>query len=763
MNEEFLETSVQHKWLYHSGLSAPQPETASGVAERQKAGMARGPNRWLRFTTNKYDASYQLVMRSRQEGNFQVDRVGMHSFVDGQHRWEFALPHAIFPGNFEYKLVLNGTFWQVGNNRTGNWDVDAFFLTDSDAVFGYELKFQTQTWKPAHLVTARTSLDGHARDLYGTYGRYDQGFWHFVFEYDQYPPSFQAALVLDRNTVANGHPVTLTSGQPVAYFNDTTLTFSAAPTAYPHPYENFVSIETEADQRLVRQIPRESDDFDVIVLGSGMGGGTLADALSDLGHRVLVIEAGGIRYPVHINELPREDRDPVGRERLGHYTYECTDWFDGGVTFNLGGRSVYWSGLIPRMTEWEFRDVWPRAIRDYFLNADATGKTGYDHAERLMRERETLGPYQDAVVEHLNSVLPDYETIDLPRSLHQPNLSKQSGTVTLENVLTRSTGCYSTADLLLDSLGQNHPAGFRNLRVALHHLITQIQHSQGKATGVVCQDLVARMQRTYTAKYIVLCCGSVESPKIAINSGLDDPNAKIGKGFNDHPAYFYKTKHALPTSGPLAWLGALEGHAKLLIRHRQATKDSHPYHMEVLINSRYWDLRHMDNDLQQAAAAANHPTEVELKFIFDSELDNSNKITSSGPQAKVNICIHANTSREQYKTEMIQVRNLVLESLGVDPLDLSQHWESKEWSEGIKGTVHHAGGSLRCSHDGSGVVNADLKFEAYDNLYCCDVSVYPSIPAANPSLTLVGLAQRLAQHLSARLSAEDYLAKKKLA
>jgi choline dehydrogenase-like flavoprotein len=47
-----------------------------------------------------------------------------------------------------------------------------------------------------------------------------------------------------------------------------------------------------------------------------------------------------------------------------------------------------------------------------------------------------------------------------------------------------------------------------------------------------------------------------------------------------------------------------------------------------------------------------------------------------------------------------------------------------------------------------GVVNSDLKFLAYDNLYVCDNSVFPTSPAANPSLTLAALALRLATHLS---------------
>jgi choline dehydrogenase-like flavoprotein len=70
---------------------------------------------------------------------------------------------------------------------------------------------------------------------------------------------------------------------------------------------------------------------------------------------------------------------------------------------------------------------------------------------------------------------------------------------------------------------------------------------------------------------------------------------------------------------------------------------------------------------------------------------------------------------------------------------------------GNEGTVHHAGGTMRMSGNASGVVDTNLKFEAYDNLYCADPSVWPFIPAANPSLTLVALTLRLADHLRARI------------
>jgi choline dehydrogenase-like flavoprotein len=49
---------------------------------------------------------------------------------------------------------------------------------------------------------------------------------------------------------------------------------------------------------------------------------------------------------------------------------------------------------------------------------------------------------------------------------------------------------------------------------------------------------------------------------------------------------------------------------------------------------------------------------------------------------------------------------------------------------------------------GAGVVDADLRFHGLANLYACDNSVFPASPAANPSLTTVALAVRLAAHLA---------------
>ena len=67
---------------------------------------------------------------------------------------------------------------------------------------------------------------------------------------------------------------------------------------------------------------------------------------------------------------------------------------------------------------------------------------------------------------------------------------------------------------------------------------------------------------------------------------------------------------------------------------------------------------------------------------------------------------------------------------------------------GNEETVHHASGSMRMSENQTEVIHEDLRLEAYDTLYVCNISVFSMIPTANPGLTLAALALWLADRLT---------------
>jgi choline dehydrogenase-like flavoprotein len=134
-----------------------------------------------------------------------------------------------------------------------------------------------------------------------------------------------------------------------------------------------------------------------------------------------------------------------------------------------------------------------------------------------------------------------------------------------------------------------------------------------------------------------------------------------------------------------------------------------------------------------------------MKFVFASMLDDANFVRSNGIGKKLSVKVNSNGTGVKHFDDVRQTRNAILTSLGIN------HDPEEGMGYGNEGTVHHAGGTMRMSGDDTGVVDTDLKFEAYDNLYCADPSIWPMIPAANPALTLAALVLRLANHLKSRI------------
>ncbi|MBC7946033.1 MAG: GMC family oxidoreductase [Burkholderiales bacterium] len=590
----------------------------------------------------------------------------------------------------------------------------------------FYVKFRTERFRPNHLVTFRNSVDGWSQDIHGAYYN---GEWVFFLEKARYRHGFAMKFVLDKSAWMEGPDIPLqAAGEHV--FTEQDVTFGTTPPRYLHGYDNLRSDHNKLQQDAIPGNPDDSIEYDVIVIGSGMGGGILADALSDAGRRVLVLEAGSLLYPTHITNLPGDWSRMPSHHQVGHFTNEPGSDFLFGVQMNFGGRSVFWSGLIPRMHDWEIGS-WPQNVRNFLASAQ-----GYPRAEKVMRKQMTLGAFQNQLVAALRGAFPDYQIEDLPRSRHQPNLDQQG---TLRNVIEASTGTFSTAALLLDSLSFHGSAGRDNLTINLNHLVTHIETGGGKATGVVCQDLAGNQTRRYRGKRIVLAAGSLESPRIALRSGLSDPQHKIGVGLTDHPAFF-SNSYELSAASP--WAG-FENHAKVMMFHKQAASTQHPYNVELLINPKYWDVAHADDDVWRQQVGSDQRTMARLQFVMASRLDDGNRIVHRGEGQKLGVKVNHNLSGSHLFDEARNLRNDILGFLQAqfNPAD-GMHF-------GNEGTVHHAGGSMRMSGNQSGVVNEDLRVEAYGNLYVCDVSVFPMIPAANPSLTLAALALRLADHLAA--------------
>jgi choline dehydrogenase-like flavoprotein len=76
-----------------------------------------------------------------------------------------------------------------------------------------------------------------------------------------------------------------------------------------------------------------------------------------------------------------------------------------------------------------------------------------------------------------------------------------------------------------------------------------------------------------------------------------------------------------------------------------------------------------------------------------------------------------------------------------------------EWGRSIEETYHYIGTTRMSTGARDGVVDTDCRVHGVDNLYVAGSSVFPTAGHVNPTLTIVALALRLAEHLNARMSA----------
>jgi choline dehydrogenase-like flavoprotein len=584
----------------------------------------------------------------------------------------------------------------------------------------FTIRYATDAYTPDLTVTLRTEADGWA-DLPGIF---EDGAWLFRLDERDYPAAVPAKLVLEQSSWMVGDNLVL---HPVAggtvELTDAEVRFEALPQIIP-----------ESGVVTRHFFPPNHDEghvYDVVVVGSGAGGGILASRLASLGADVLVVEAGSYLFPTHVANLPRRLR--VGRfdkhvwglwPDFSYAAYENVEGsqFAGRQSYNLGGRSLFWGGLIPELGEWEM-EGWPAPVREYLRPA------GFRLANDALNKTSPAGnAYQDRVKAFLTNLLGDYTHFDAPVAVQYQGYTPTA----------IPTGMFSTADLLLQHRLIDDEARPNRLTVNLNHAVWQILTEGNRATGVVCDDLLAHTQRTYRGRTIVLSAGTIESAKIALQSGLRDPSGLVGRGITDHTILY---RHfSLP---PDAALCAVDQAAK--VWSRPAAEDAvrrARFNLVLELGADFNQGRYVDADnLRRHNEVKGGSMLCELVFLFETPLGEQNFVRVVGPPGtRAQVRVDRMPVPPEGRAEAERVAGLLFDRLGAEPI----MGEPLGLQQAELGGVAHEVGTLRMG----AVVDADLRFAEYENLYACDNSVLPTSPAANPTLTLAALALRLAAHLT---------------
>jgi choline dehydrogenase-like flavoprotein len=554
----------------------------------------------------------------------------------------------------------------------------------------------------------------------------------------------------------------------------------------PSTYVNFVSAATPSQDRLFLQYIGPRDDFDIVIVGSGIGGGVLADALADrvAGHkRILVLEAGSFIYPTHAYNICRFPNANLAKH------FGCDTFWQAGNSgsqnyigekpqLNFGGRSIFWSGLIPTVQGWEL-DFFPARVRQ-----DLVGLL--NEAGETMNESQSMGAIAQAVVERLRQspLGNDFSIEETPRALHQPYL--ESDGTPKDQFFTEPTGVFNTAELLVNQLGLTpgvyHGDG-PGLQVLLNHYVEDVQNHGGHL-ALVARNTLTGQPRIFRAGAVVLAAGSIESPKLLRRSSMypwlpDDVKALLGRGLTDHPTSNEITTFATGI-GDVA-LGSGD-HAKIIFYsrgHRGPDNEiRYPFNVEMNINHEYWHLRENDPHAAGGSNPAGGAARIDIKFSFGNCLDNENEVKPAPAFQYVPEIAFRNLS---WADHLAYTRFPALAGWQKNPVQIfavlndvthaifsefhhhgqpARPIDNASYGEGGKGfgwgTVHHAVGTLRMPYKPhlnapfapASVVDEDLRVRGAQNLYVCDMSVMPFSSAANPVRTLVALALRLSRQLA---------------
>jgi len=511
-----------------------------------------------------------------------------------------------------------------------------------------------------------------------------------------------------------------------------------------------------------------STPYDVIIIGTGAGGGTLAYKLAASGKQILLLERGGY--------LPREKDNWSSQAVFVENKYKAkATWkdkdgndFHPGIHYFVGGNTKVYGAALLRFRKQDFDEVkhhggvspaWPISYEDlepYYTQAEhlyhVHGNRGEDPTEP-----NAGAPYKYPALRHeprIQELHDDWTRMGY-RPFHLP-----VGVMLDEDRLEKSpcvrcntcdgfpclVNAKADAQVVCVDEAVKHP----NVTLLTNTLVTRLETSATgrEVTGVVVER--HGKAETYRGGIVVVSCGAINSAALLLKSanekhphGLANSSDMVGRHYMCHnnsvmlaiskrpnPTVFQKTIglndfyfRGDDWDYPMGHI-SMVGKQDMVMLSTGAPSFAPGLALE-LIAQRSLDFWMTSEDLP----------DPENRVLVDRDGDLTLQYTEN--------------NLEGHHRLAAKLKGM-LNRIGCEEHLLPSHiYLGKKIP--IAGTAHQCG-TVRFGHDPkTSVLDVHCKAHDVDNLYVVDASFFVSSTAVNPSLTIIANALRVGDHLLGRL------------
>jgi choline dehydrogenase-like flavoprotein len=516
-----------------------------------------------------------------------------------------------------------------------------------------------------------------------------------------------------------------------------------------------------------------SDDYDVIVIGSGAGGGTLAHTIAPSGKRILILERGDF-----LTREP-ENWDPgpvfVDGRYISPDTWYAADGkpFQPQVHYYVGGATKLYGAALYRLRPADFGELrhadgvspaWPVSYDEFepwYTKAEwlyqVHGSHGTDPTEGAWsRQYPWPAVSHEPRIQQISDALAagGYHPFPAPCGILLNEASRPASHC-IRCATCDGYPCLVHAKADADIIAVRPLLDRPNVTLLVNSPVARLETdpSGREVTGVV----VARdgKEEVFRASIVVLAAGAANSARILLRSvsdahpaGLANGSDQVGRNYMYHNSkaavaldkepndtVFQKTLglNDFYLAGPdNEWpLGNIQMLGK---SNAMAMKGEEP-HLTRL--APHWSLDEV----------ARHAVDFWLTTEDLPKPDNRVTLDENG-----NIRLAYTATNDTEAQGLYAEFRKILNHIGMADHHVLHKNFYMSMNVAIAGVAHQAGTCRFGADPATSVLDVNCRAHEVDNLYVTDTSFFPSIGAVNPALTAIANAIRVGEHIAGRMA-----------